>query len=104
MSKSKHTPGPWYASINEGQAYRISQQPTGGTFWIAETFAGVMGNEEEANANLIAAAPDLLDACVEALDRLRHVASVEPQLNGYGARRETIQQLTAAIAKAKGQS
>lgn len=68
-----------------------------GGYLVAESIS------KSEHVDLIAAAPDLLEACKEALDRLRHVATVEPKLNGYGVRRETIEQLTAAIAKAKGE-
>src|SRR5689334_1751172 len=70
MSETKHTPGPWYATADPDRAtWWISQQPEGGTFWIAEAVDGLMNDETEPNARLIAAAPDLLEAC-QAIDAL----------------------------------
>lgn len=71
---SKHTPGPWRYSKSEqfgDTRFYISQQE-GATYTpnysdvatlIAETICGEYGRIQEANARLIAAAPELLDAC-----------------------------------------
>lgn len=52
--------------------------------------------------NLIKAAPDLLKACKDALERLEYVVSTQPDFIGYGPRYESIRMLKAAIAKAEG--
>lgn len=54
--------------------------------------------ETRANARLIAAAPDLLEACQETLTKLEH-------LNGEGIVQmpRTIAVLSAAIKKARGE-
>lgn len=71
---SKHTPGPWRCSKSEqfgDTRFYISQQE-GATYTpnysdvatlIAETICGEYGRIQEANARLIAAAPELLEAC-----------------------------------------
>jgi len=53
---SAHTPGPWH--YREGSRIVVD----GGGWWIAEVQAGRADNSSEANARLIAAAPDLLAA------------------------------------------
>ena len=51
---SKHTPGPWVTNGTAVNASRIR---------ITQQWLGVLSKEElDANANLIAAAPDLLEA------------------------------------------
>lgn len=80
---SKHTPGPW--SVGNGS------RVTGFTVKIAtdELLVGGRGLTSEANARLIAAAPELL----EALQRLVDV--VDPESTGWN-------EAVAAIAKATG--
>ena len=78
--KTKHTPGPWIYTF------------TGVVYDTKETF--IANFNREANGKLMAAAPDLLEACrfvVKALDRL-------------GTEREmlTLQVVNKAIAKAEG--
>lgn len=70
MSESKHTPGPWWWR-------REKAKPVQGWYLapgvlIADGNDGTPGGDEmdRANANLIAAAPDLLNACEEAFDFL----------------------------------
>ena len=70
MSKSKHTPGPWSREGNfsdDLEFVRQSRVIQNNTKVIAYGFGGVTFNgidaeEAEANAVLIAAAPDLLEA------------------------------------------
>jgi hypothetical protein len=57
---AKHTPGPWTASEKDNRGWRSIRSPR-----LAVPVAEVLGNglcEDEANARLIAAAPDLLAA------------------------------------------
>ena len=67
--EAKHTPGPWRV-----QGTRIEYGPfvAGDGFVVAKVFRDPSEtgtpNEWEANARLIAAAPDLLAACREAID------------------------------------
>jgi hypothetical protein len=70
MTKAKHTPGPWDVELDpatdeprkvEGR-YAIHYDSD----CLAET-CGAFGTEELANARLIAAAPDLYEACLKAL-------------------------------------
>ncbi len=75
--KIKHTPGPWYIKRgNEGILTTISNRKTycKHSFHIAIIFPWIRrkSSEHEANANLIAAAPELLLACNFALQGIIH--------------------------------
>ena len=64
---SGHTPGPWYfRKLEAGGCHICSDQvmdPSGPTvIGAAYIDGGCIGDEMEANARLIAAAPDLLEA------------------------------------------
>lgn len=100
-----HTPGPWRANwIRPDHSRGHTFDPTCailadtaeyGTVRVAD-IPDPLTPEEEANACLVAAAPDLLDACEVALDALRDLT--DHYTSG------TIQRLEAVIAQAKGES
>lgn len=72
MSTTKHTPGPWEAEVRTPIGITYVWQ--GGTEnAIAKVYAGVI-EDAEANARLIAAAPELLDALKDAADQLFRLA------------------------------
>jgi hypothetical protein len=91
------TPGAWYAEdrgerhvvLSSGAGYEIASIDGG----MAEAHAEV--DAHEADASLIAAAPDLFGACALALATMK---------NGYGRVQpsELRGRLEAAIAKARG--
>lgn len=70
---AQHTPGPWHYSHREGAdgMYRteVFSEQHGGIAtcdWTPKHYGnGVTATYREANARLIAAAPDLLDALIE---------------------------------------
>lgn len=89
MSEAKHTASPWGDISGQGKMRSIRAQ--GKT--IAEAVAGDSIEEIEANARLIAAAPDLLTACkaiMNAETRKQHELAVR--------------EVEKAIAKAEGRS
>jgi len=102
---SDHTPGPWIAEgwcsgkspdagcgvVASHDERKISNPSRGIVAW-ATRHVGQTSIEVEANARLIAAAPDLLAALEAVMDEWRE---------GYGLRCE--KQVRAAIAKATGQ-
>jgi hypothetical protein len=83
MSKKTHTPGPWNASDRCPRAHSANIYADG--VWVA----GAMGDHDiegsgpadgfptndqcEANARLIAAAPDLLDVALDVVDLLEEM-------------------------------
>lgn len=96
---SKHTAGPWYIVQEEfGERRRlVGNIPVvrmSGPCDAAVISLGCQRQELEANAALIAAAPDLL-AALEAIQ--------QQWANTGGVSGDAISQARAAIAKAKGQ-
>lgn len=100
MSETKHTPGPW-----------DPQPDFGGTVWAGqgrkrECIAEVSGNTHErtwANAQLIAAAPELYEALTSCLRDLE--SWVHDQLDGtrmFDEVWQTMEPYRAAIKKAQG--
>lgn len=91
-TQTKHTPGPW--NLSEDGDLVIGKR---GPFRLVKGFmaAGGMPDAAEAlaNANLIAAAPELLQACKDALAAFEYNGFYNPyQIGG----------LKDAIAKAEG--
>lgn len=90
---TKHTPGPWSTEVDRKKALEINivsgNRPFVATAWPANH----PDKEQEANARLIAAAPDLL----KALEELLEVTDFHEL---YGSRTEAAR---AAIAKATGE-
>ena len=90
MKTTKHTPGPWVVG-------NVGEVVAGGI-----TLADVYGDEEQADADayLIAAAPDLLEACEMLAEAQRRADAGER--DGFGCYVDAVDMARAAIAKAKG--
>lgn len=84
---SKHTPGPWSAEHWAGKWYVVDH---------IDISVASISRDSEANANLIAAAPDLL----EALEGLL----VTAENFGVGSSSDSHAAAIQAIARAKGES
>lgn len=89
---SKHTPGPWIiVDTQRGDAIVNALIDESGAAMYGPIVDG--GIDTEANARLIAAAPELLAACEAVIE--------EQSIGMYGAiSNECIAQLRAAVAKA----
>lgn len=90
---SEHTPGPYNIGIPGGPA---------GPFWTVLNQQGTIVALQvttEANARLIAAAPDLLAACYAALVPLEHAIDGQAM---EGELERAASDIRAAIAKAEG--
>jgi len=116
---SKHTPGPWkfsrwdqfgdarfYISQEEGAPYTPNYSDVATI--IAETPSGERVQIQEANARLIAAAPDLLKALKECRNAIQGGQPLEPyDSRGAGYQQQFgaafLDYLNAAIAKATGE-
>jgi hypothetical protein len=107
---TKHTPGPWrlgkewstsHADINRKTLVNVLQGAHGGVvaeLWAYSNDPGQVG-EMRADARLIAAAPELL----EALEDLLCNPNVRAAMSGLtGADR--LERADAAVAKAKGET
>lgn len=92
---STHTPGPWEIGRTNGGKVKIYAAGRGddwSKWWIAQPLSA-RPKERDANARLIAAAPDLLKA-------LKDVLEYMPSITAF--QRERIRRAEAAIAKAEG--
>lgn len=94
----KHTPGPWRARRNNAfwEINPINAGDDGIPFSVGDVCSSAPNNPDgglqEANARLIAAAPEMLEALKEILDCA----------NGLIDEREILNIATTAIAKATG--
>lgn len=95
-AESAHTPGPW--EVRPGAGLGLHSW----TIWATSEgrYIGRIDDNDqgEANARLIAAAPDLLAACREALDLLEERSATDERA-AYLA-----QHMADAIAKAEGRA
>jgi len=103
---ARHTPGPWDAITSDGRNYRIIGGEEAG--YVAIVGAIFQPQQNAANARLIAAAPDLLEACKKASAVLAKFYNAEAErmgeweFNGTRPLYKTEKILRAAIAKAEG--
>ena len=93
---SKHTPGPWYVEMGNDCRLVVDAQEC--VVAIVKSPDVDPDEWETANAKLIAAAPDLLEACKQAA-RYIHVCGPKPL---HVTDTLVHDALAAAIAKAKG--
>jgi len=98
-----HTKGPWYAS----ESFNIHEQRIVADEETGQTIAIVYGrgsyeeriDETRANAHLIAAAPELLEALKKAVSLIEGVASETPMERFYQSQADSLQEV---INKAEG--
>lgn len=101
----KHTPGLWSAepvwNIPETKVHAYCQ---GRAYALAEVYAMPGNGEREANAKLIAAAPELLQALIDLGDWLAYglnkADGAEPTAEDHAACERVAAQARAAIEKA----
>ena len=94
MSKVKHTPGPW-ETINLNVYHNYPTRQKVADCFVKKPFGVYDGGECEANARLIAAAPELLEACKSALALIQISTDYKDM--------STAKELMAAIARAEGE-
>jgi hypothetical protein len=91
--ETKHTPGPWRVDIAD-----TVKGPNGervADAWIHEAI-----EVSEANARLIAAAPDLLAACESLSDWLEYTMGAQSSVTNRNELRAQVESARAAIARA----
>lgn len=95
---STYTPGPWVAA-SSSSANSASVWTGNGDIQIARCHSGALSvGGNRANARLIAAAPELLQALRDATEALRHLQdSLAVKVNP-----PTLEKCVAAIARATG--
>lgn len=94
-ANTQHTPGPWSIAMDDGAYPKAIIEALDGDGYES-TIAVVYKFDDnlESNAHLIAASPELLEACEALLDHAS--AQFSPDAT------EAINKALAAIAKAKG--
>src|SRR5690606_57464 len=105
MSEMKHTPGPWTPMVRPPASFadhglRALAQVWGG--WIVavpKRLVDRLGHDAEANARLIAAAPELLEALEELLTAVDKACGTAIPQGSFAAARQAARD---AIAKATG--
>ncbi len=109
MTEQKHTPGPWAVRRESAIDYRPNciVSADGGSLvaWCAGggPKRAIMGPEEDANARLIAAAPDMLTALRTATETIRAWHGPN-EWDIYDRASPEMKAINSAIAKAEGQS
>lgn len=92
---STHTPGPWFVKVNPiWHAVRSYNSD-----YVAEHIRGASDAQRAANARLIAAAPDLLEALKRAVKVIHELSDYDPK---GGNDLDYADFTQAAIAKAEG--
>lgn len=106
--KSKHTPGPWKVHPREGMArsyygthVAASHYSTPGVSSGRDSVCDCTGEHQDANARLIAAAPELLEALRTLVSR--DFAYYGGFVMDCNITMEEVQRARAAIAKAEGE-
>ena len=97
--KTKHTPGPWHVGSTIALRHRVID----GNANEVATMKGEFELEKQANARLIAAAPEML----EALCSIYYMANLQLVLESKYSKPTVaiiMSQLESAIAKARGES
>ena len=99
MTKSQHTSGPW--ELSEHNTSLWAKSPLNARVRIANvvTHSKMNGIDHEANARLIAAAPELLAACIEATSLFDNY----PQCYETIGTLEVLNSAIKATQKAKGE-
>lgn len=95
MTKHAHTPGPWSADYDSLGMLRVDEVGPAGRVICDVALQDNADSQDEANARLIAAAPDLLEASSVVSNML--LLGVMPSL-------EACANLRAAITRAQGDS
>lgn len=103
---SKHTPGEWFTSRPNRTIYIESRIGGGMLQEVAACGPTEATEQQEANARLIAAAPELLQALTDLGDWLAYgmnkAAGAEPTAEDHAACERVAKQARAAIDKATG--
>lgn len=95
--REAHTPGPWEYLIDSGSI--VARIDDGRNWILASIQFAPTGSTFAANAHLISAAPDLLAACVDALEICQDLERANDSDYSRPGK-EIIGQLRAAVAKA----
>lgn len=103
---ASHTPGPWWIVRRIGDALQVNAHHRGeGSSYCVASINHWEGDADKANAHLIAAAPDLLEALKAASAELAQYVDLQQKLDYIEYAADTQKKLDAintVIAKAEG--
>ena len=105
MGDTKHTPGPWTAIEGDDNGGSEDDAPIWGTVRGDDWHICRIWSDQpnaEANAHLIASAPELLTALCDVLAWCESDLQVETGVVSQQVSRERVETVRAALAKAKG--
>lgn len=99
---TKHTPGPWCCNVPPRKFPIYTENKRTGFTYIAVTVKDdeTTAPEMDANARLISASPELLEALQEALTWMTLLKASDPGITDHGPLSRSIDKAHAAIAKA----
>lgn len=102
MTQTNHTPGPWSLKMTGWRTnpFAIYSPRRPGAVACVPSRTSVPLDEQDANAHLIAAAPDMLDALERAYQKLSFWMDDDKWDHGD---EKALELIWAAIAKAKGE-
>ena len=110
MNEAKHTPGPWTTSIGTSGARVHVNNDFNHPLSFGFSYSDIDAEEQaegQANARLIAAGPELLEACEMALTYLvthRPEGNIRRDFHAFNEHEnDAVKPLRAAIAKATGE-
>lgn len=95
---SSFAPGPWHTAGRHAPTYVVDANHN----ILADCDRDAPNQEAEANARLMAAVPELLDACKTALGNIYSLINGYPDRFPRHAFQSTADLLAAAIARAEG--
>jgi hypothetical protein len=108
VNEAKHTPGPWHVNGDCWVGFDRNNAEAGGYQFCAVAHVMERIGCLDANARLIAAAPDLLAACKDLMPHAeRAIKTLNEQMIGSlypSINTATLERARAAIAKAEGKS
>ena len=96
-NEPKFTPGPWNY---KGSEIISTHEKRGRPVSVVDLFGAMGGEDSDADAHLIAAAPDLY----EALEHLQSVQNGPPLIRFEADWQEAMAKTKAALAKARGET
>jgi len=100
---TRYTPGPWEVMHKTSEGHRLVGDDTYGFIKVDKICDGLCGRGDmEANACLIASAPELLDACKESLKYFKSIEKCVTDSEELGEVKFNIVKLEEAITKAEG--
>jgi hypothetical protein len=98
MTEQKHTPGPWHV---RGRLIEADRHTVAALSKVTD--CDLLREESEANARLIAAAPELLEACETCL-RLLESEDLDANKFDGEARRKLVPRLPSDLARRRSQA